>query len=141
MRAKPFILATMAYLLLVFPLAAVWHMVAFKHIYDELGIFDREEPIVALGFLVILIQGLILSLAYPYFYREGKPAKEGLKFGLLAGLFLWSSQVIAAAAKHQVASLGTWFAIETTYFGIQFALVGLAMGMTYGRCTMPAVDS
>ncbi len=122
----------LAYLLVTFPLAFLWHLVVFKDAYDALGIFNREEPIFALGFLVFLVQGLLLSYAYPLFYRGGPPAKAGLKFGLLMGLFLWSSQVVAAAAKHEVSSLGLWLGIETVYFALQFALVGLAIGLAYG---------
>ena len=131
-QVKTFVLGAIAYLLVTFPLAFVWHLVAFKGIYDRLGIFNREEPIVALGFLVILIQGFLLSYVYSVFHRGGSPVKEGLKFGLLMGVFLWSSQVVAAAAKHQVASLPLWLTIETAYFAIQFTLVGLAIGLVYG---------
>ena len=129
---KKYLKAGLAYLLVTFPLAVLWHLVVFKETYDALGIFSREEPIVALGFFVILFQGLLLSYAYPLFYRGGHPAKAGLKFGLLMGLFLWSSQVVAAAAKHEVSSLSLWLGIETAYFALQFALVGLAIGLVYG---------
>ena len=134
---KMFLLGALVYLLVTFPLAYWWHLVAFKEVYDRLGIFNREEPIVALGFLVVLIQGLLLSHAYPIFRGEGSPLKEGLTFGWMMGLFLWSSQVAAAAAKHQVSSLTTWFTLETLYFTIQFTLVGLALGFVYGSRKSP----
>jgi hypothetical protein len=133
MKTSRFGPAAAAYLAVTFPVAYVWHLVVFKGVYDRLGIFNREEPIVALGFLTIAIQGLVLSYLYPAFYRGGAPAREGLRFGLLMGVFLWSSQVVAAAAKHQVSSLPTWLAIETAYFAAQFILVGLAIGLVYGR--------
>lgn len=57
----------------------------------------------------------------------------------MMGLFLWSSQVVAAAGKHQVASLSTWFAVETLYFAIQFALAGLALGLVYGSTKLPTL--
>ena len=126
-----FMKGAIAYLLVTFPLAFVWHLVVFKDVYDALGIFNREEPIVALGFLVILVQGLLLSYVFPYFHRGGSSVKTGLRLGLVMGLFLWSSQVVAAAAKHEVSSLSTWLGIETAYFAIQFALVGLAIGLAY----------
>ncbi|HSF20201.1 MAG TPA: DUF1761 domain-containing protein [Vicinamibacteria bacterium] len=133
MKMKTLLLGTIAYLLVTFPLAFVWHLVAFKRIYDELGIFNRQEPIVALGFLVIVIQGLLLSYVYPIFRRSADWTKDGLKFGLIMGLFLWSSQVVAAAAKHEVTSLTAWLGIETIYFALQFTLVGLALGWVYGH--------
>ena len=133
MNSKTFLLGAAAYLLATFPLAFVWHLVVFKEIYDELGIFNRGEPIVALGFAVILIQGLLLSYLYPRFYRGGRPALEGVRFGLLMGIFLWSSQVVAAAAKHEVSSLSTWLVIESAYFAVQFLIVGLLIGLVYAR--------
>ena len=60
-----------------------------------------------------------------------KYSKAGLKFGFIMGLFLWSSQVVAAAAKHDVSSLSLWLGIETVCFALQFALVGLAIGLVY----------
>ena len=141
MSVKTFFLGALAYLLVTFPVAYLWHLVVFAGVYDRLGIFNREEPIVALGFLAILIQGFLLSYAYPIFRGKGNTLKEGLKFGWMMGFFLWSSQVLAAAAKHQVSSLASWFAVETLYFAIQFTLVGIALGLVYGsRSPSPAVS-
>ena len=102
-------------------------------VYDELGYISREEPIIAFGFLAMAVQGILLAWAYPFFYRGGHPAKAGLKFGLVTGTFLWSSHVIATAAKHQMSSIPAFVAFETVYLAIQFALVGVAIGMIYGR--------
>ena len=43
-----------AYLGVTFPLAILWHVVAFRPTYDQLGYFERD-PIFALGFLAILV--------------------------------------------------------------------------------------
>ena len=130
MNMKTYVRGALAYLLVTFPLAFVWHMVVFKGIYDELGMY-REQPILALGFVAILIQGLFLSYAFPLIYRGPSAVQAGVKFGLLMGLFLWSSQVIATAVKHEVSSLAIWLGIETAYFVVQFAIVGLAIGLVY----------
>ena len=130
---KNFLLAFAAYPLISFPLAIAWHLVVFKRVYDELGYISREEPIIAFGFLAMAVQGILFAWAYPFFYRGGHPAKAGLKFGLVTGTFLWSSHVIATAAKHQMSSIPAFVAFETVYLAIQFALVGLAIGMIYGR--------
>lgn len=127
---KTYVRGALAYLIVTFPLAFFWHLVVFKGVYDELGMY-REHPIVTLGFIAILIQGLFLSYAFPLVYRGPNAVQAGVKFGLLMGLFLWSSQVIAAAAKHEVSSFAIWFGIETAYFVVQFAIVGLALGLVY----------
>ena len=131
---KAFFLAALAYVLIVFPVAILWHLVIFKPTYVEIGYFGSKEPIIVLGFLTIVVQGILLSYAYPFFYRGGTPAKAGLKFGLWAGAFLWSCQVVAFIAKNQTVHAGTYFAMETVYLAIQFSLVGLAMGWIYRRC-------
>jgi len=132
-KLRTFLLGALVYVVATFPLAFIWHLVAFKGIYAELGYFDGGDPIVALGFFTILFQGLILSHVYPFFDRGGRRVWEGLKFGLLMGAFLWSSQVLADAAKHHVPPVAGWFAIETAYFAIQFSVVGLAMAWVYRR--------
>lgn len=83
---KTVLLGALAYALVTFPLAYVWHLVAFADIYDRLNAFTRSEPIVPLGFLAIVLQGVLLSAAYPLFPRTGSPARDGLRFGLAAGL-------------------------------------------------------
>ena len=130
---KKFLLAFASYPLISFPLAIVWHLVVFKDIYDELGYISREEPIIAFGLLAMLVQAVVLAYLYPLFYRSGNPATEGLRYGMAMGAFLWASHVAAAAAKHEIAPLTTFFAIETLYLAIQFSLVGVAIGMIYGR--------
>jgi len=131
-----FILATLAYVLIVFPVAIIWHLVAFKPIYVEIGYFGSKEPVIALGFITIVVQGILLAYAYPFFYRGGSHVKSGLKFGFWAGAFLWSCQVLAFTAKNQIEHASTYFAMETGYLAIQFILVGLAIGLIYGRCEL-----
>lgn len=117
------------YAVIVFPVAYAWHLVVFEELYRRLGYFDREPPIVALGFLAIVTQGSLLSVAFRVFDRGGPALREGLRFGLLAGAFLWTSQVLAAAAKHEIDPISTFLAVETGYFALQFTLVGVVFGL------------
>ncbi len=127
MSVKQFLLGIGVYAAATFPVAYVWHLVLFESTYAELGYFTRE-PIVAIGFAAIVLQGACLSFAYPRFAPGQSPLAEGLRFGLGAGFFLWTSQVLAFTAKHEVSPISTWLAIETVYFAVQFGLVGLAYG-------------
>jgi heme-degrading monooxygenase HmoA len=43
------------------------HLVLFKSVYDELAIFTRQDPLIPLGLLSMLMQGLIVSYLYPSF--------------------------------------------------------------------------
>jgi hypothetical protein len=107
-------LGTIGYAAVTFPLAYVWHLVAFKATYDELGYFSRDEPIVAFGFAAIVTQGVLLSVIYPHLCR-GKPLIRGaLTFAGIMGLYHWTTHVLAEAAKHSIEPLPTWFALEST---------------------------
>lgn len=122
-----------AYLVITFVLGFVWHLKLFKDLYKRLAIYSRiDDPIVPLGFLAMLIQGALLAYLYPLITAGNNPALDGVKFGLLMGLFIASSAVIAEAAKQRVTSLATRLMIESIYYAIQFSLSGLAIGLIYG---------
>ncbi len=135
MKARKFVLGAVAYPVIVFPLAILWHLVLFKETYDTLGYVSREEPIIAFGFLAIVIQGLMLSYCYPFFQRGGNRWAEAMRFALVMWLFLTSCQVVAETAKHPVEPFAIWFVIEPAYLAIQFVLVALALAYIYGRGT------
>ena len=124
----------LAYLVITFAMGFVWHLVLFKKLYAKLGIFTRiDDPIIPLGFAAMLIQGAVLAYLYPLIAQAGDPVPEGLRFGLLMGLFIASSAVIAEAAKQRVSSLSTWLGVESAYYAIQFALSGIAIALIYGK--------
>ena len=131
MRAKNFILTALAYLVLTFPLAYVWHLVAFRSFYERIGYFGEKEPIVALGFLTVAAQGLLLAYAYPYFQRGGHTLVEGMRAAAIFGGIIVSVHVVAAAAKNHAPATAEWFLFESLYFVIQFALIGFALALIH----------
>jgi hypothetical protein len=133
MKAKTFVLAVMGYVVVTFVIAAGWHLVLFKGLYDQLGIFTRKEPVIPLGIISMVMQGLVLAYLYPLFFRGGRPVKEGLKFGLLMGILMASVAVFAEAGKQQVNSLMIWLAFESVYYLLQFSIVGMIIAGIYGR--------
>ena len=132
MNRKP-ILAALGYIVVTFVIAAGWHLVAFKSLYGELGIFTRKEPIIPLGILTIILQGMVMAYLYPRCFNGERPLIDGLKFGLLMGVFLGSYAVFGEAAKHEVSSLSTWLIVESIYYLMQFCIVGIVIGRIYGR--------
>lgn len=126
-------LGAVGYLLIVFPLAYVWHLVLFPETYRELGYFNREEPIIAFGFAAILLQGVLLAYIYPLLCRSSSFAANLLLFVAVMGGYHWSMHVLAEAAKHPIAPLSTWFALETTYLALQFIGGGILLGFVYRR--------
>jgi hypothetical protein len=126
-------LAVVSYTVVSFALAAPWHFALFKDLYHSFGIYNRADPIVPLGLLSMLIQGGVMAVLYPRWYRGGHPAAEGVKFGLLLGLFLFSVSTLANAAKMEVAGLGAFLAVQAAFHLLQFAAAGAVIGMTFGR--------
>lgn len=133
MNSKKFLLAVGVYIVVTFAIAAGWHLLLFKDMYAQLAIFTRQEPIIPLGIASIAMQAVVLAYLYPLFSRGGSPAKEGLVFGLLIGVLMASIAVFAEAGKQNVASLPTWLIFESFYYLLQFGLVGILIGMVYGR--------
>ena len=133
MDVKRFVLAVIAYVIVTFAVAASWHLVFFKDLYDQLAIFTRKEPLIPLGIVSIVTQALILAYLYPVIYKGGSPSREGLKFGLLIGALMASVAVFAEAGKQNVSSLTTWLVFETVYYLLQFGVLGVIIGLIYGR--------
>jgi hypothetical protein len=134
MFTAKFVGSWLAYLVITFAMGFVWHLMLFKELYAKLGIFTRiDDPIIPLGLAAMLIQGAVLAYLYPFIARGGDPVPEGLRFGLIMGLFIASSAVIAEAAKQRVSSLPNWLLVESVYYAIQFALSGIAIALVYGK--------
>ena len=130
---RKYILATVVYAAVTMIHGFTWHFNFFHDVYAQLGIYNREHPIIPLGFASMVLQGLILAYLYPRFYRGGAPAKEGIRFGLIMGLLLFSVSTLANAAKIQVSSMSTWLEIQAAFHLIQFVLAGAGIGLVYGK--------
>jgi len=127
---RKFVYAAVAYVAIVMVIAPVWHLALFKSVYAAARM--REQPLFQLGLASIAIQAAILAWSFPRCSIPGTPAKKGLKFGLLAGLLLGSLGALAEAGKYDVGSIGTFIACEGAFFLVQYAIVGLAIGLIHG---------
>jgi len=98
---RSFWLGFAAYLLPSFPIAFVWHLVLFEQKYHALQIY-RDEPVIAFGLGSMIIQGAIFSWLFPRVFMQGSGSvlKDGLMYGLGAGLLSWSFTTLAVAAKN-----------------------------------------
>jgi hypothetical protein len=137
MLTSRFLAAWAAYVVITFAMGFVWHLVLFKPLYRRLAIFSRlEDPLIPLGLTAMLIQGAVLAYIYPLIFDGLHPAIDGFHFGLLMGALMASIGVFAEAGKQRVTSLPTWLVLETTYYLLQFALAGIAIGIIYGRVAL-----
>ncbi len=132
--ARRFWLGFAAYLLPSFPIAYVWHLVLFERSYHALQIY-REQPIIAFGLASMLIQGAAFSFVFPRLFRGNGAAflKDGLLFGLGAGLLSWSFTTLAVAAKNIMNSVPDYLLLETAFTALQFVVVGPLIALAHRR--------
>lgn len=135
MKTTPlrFTLSVLAYLVPTMILGMVWHFMWFAALYERLGIYNRQEPIIPLGFGSMLIQGLIIAYLYPFYEKEQHSVLRGIKFSLLMGIFLFTVSTLANAAKIEVTSMMDWLLIQTAFHLLQFTTTGLLIGLIYRK--------
>jgi len=121
-----------AYVLPSFPIAYVWHLIAFDDRYHALHIY-RDDVVFPLGLASMLIQGAIFSWAYGKAFAPDARSwlRSGLAFGLIAGLLSWSFTTLAVAAKNVMTSVPDYLVLETLFTLVQFAIVGPLIALAY----------
>ena len=130
MNTKRIILGTIAYTIGTFSLAVTWHVFLFESRYQSFGYFE-VEPGFVVGFVAILIQGVILSALFPMVKLTGTGVARGIKYSFLVGAFFWTSHVLAFVAKQNIQDVGLFIAMETLYLSLQFGLFGILIGTIY----------
>ena len=131
---RSFWLGFSAYLLPSFPIAFVWHLVLFEQKYHALQIY-RDEPVITFGLGSMIIQGAIFSWLFPRVFTQGSGSfvKDGLLYGLGAGLLSWSFTTLAVGAKNVMVSVPDYVLLETAFTILQFAIVGPLIALAYRR--------
>src|SRR3979411_2702720 len=127
-----FWLGMAAYLVPSFPIAFVWHLVLFEPNYHALHIY-RVDPIIPFGLASMIIQGIVFSWIFPRVFarNRGSFLKNGLLYGLGAGLLSWSFTTLAVAAKHPMASISDYVLLETAFTILQFLIIGPLIALAY----------
>jgi hypothetical protein len=130
--ARGFWLGMAAYLVPTFAIAFVWHLVLFEPQYHALHIY-RADPIIPFGLASMIIQSVVFSGVFPRVFAEnrGSTLKDGLLYGLGAGLLSWSFTTLAVAAKHPMASISDYVLLETGFTILQFLVVGPLIALAH----------
>lgn len=130
---KKYILATVAFVISGFAIAAIWHFVLFGQTYRDLNIYTKE-PVITLGFTSFILEGLAFVYIFQLFRRGKEPFREGLMFGLLAYTVLMGSVgVLAEGAKYSSTSLMTWILVEGAFYIVAGVVIGTVVGLIYGK--------
>jgi len=133
MNSKKLVLATISYVVLTMAVAYPWHMMWFHDLYLEMGAYTRAEPIIPLGMISMLVQGLVIAYLYPLYYRGGNPIIQGIKFSLIMGSVVYSVLGFAMAAKIDINPISTFLLYSLMYQFIQYVITGSVLGFIYGR--------
>lgn len=136
MLNKKFIFSVVGFFVVTMAIAYPWHMLLFHEKYLAMGAFTRGEPIMPFGILAIILQGIVFAYFYPLFYKHkngGHPILRGIQFSLFMGLTVWTVMVFATAAKFHIEPVIDFVLFGTVFQIIQFTLVGVAIGLIYGK--------
>ena len=121
---------TLAYIIVTFPLAVLWHMKIFRTKYMAWEYFGEDvKPI--LGLFAMVVQGVVLSYGYSVLNVDHTSPFSGICYSLLMGLFLWSVHVLATMGKSSKVRHLEFFAMETVYLAIQFLIYGVAISYIF----------
>jgi len=129
---KKLFLGILAFVVVSFAVQFMSHFVINERHFSEIG-FMRQEPIMALGIVTMLIQGAVLSYVYSILSSNGSSIAKGLTYGLLMGVFLVSYVALVEPSKYAVPSVIQWISVEGIAGLLQFSLFGLLIGMLYSR--------
>jgi len=124
------LLGTLAYIVVTFPLAVLWHMKVFRAKYMQWNYF-REDVKPVLGLSSMIVQGVVLSYGYAVLAVDHSSMLAGVSYALVMGLFLWSAHVLAAMGKSSTIRHFEFFTLETVYLAIQFAVYGILISLIF----------
>jgi hypothetical protein len=126
MTNTQFIIAVFAYIIFNFAFAMVWNMVIFKKLYAKLtaGI-SRENPIIPLGLLAIVVQAIALATLFSLFSTGSNPIAEGLKLGLLIGSYSIIYGAFVVPAKFKIKPVSHYAILELVYGVLHFSIAGI----------------
>jgi len=126
------LISVIAFMMVTFAVQGFSHFLLNKDHFAEVG-FLREAPIMPLGFAVMIIQGLIISLALSRLAPTTPNPQDAVLVSLAFGLFLGSYIALTEPAKYAVPSILAWVKVEALASAIQFSLFGLLLGLIHRK--------
>ncbi|SRR5712692_10043963 len=124
-------LTVLGYIVATFFTQATSHFVIFAQHYAAIPIM-KAEPIFALGFTTMIIQGSVLTYVFANSRFAGGSRMDAVRFAWLVGAFLVSYIVLGEPAKYSVPSIPAWIAVEAGVGFVQYTLFGILLGLAHG---------
>ena len=129
MNIKKFILATLTGSMTMWILAGLWHELIMAKFYaTETQATHEGTGIILLAYLAL---GVLMAYIYPLGYKGGRPAMEGLRFGIIIGLLWVFPHGLAMAGAHGDSIL--YVIKNTAWHLIEQGAGGILIGLVYGK--------
>ena len=126
------IIATIAYIVFNFVYALVWNLGLSKKRYAEVtGTTARENPIIPLGLVAIIVHALALSALFSLFYKGTNPIGEGLMLGLLIVSYSIVYAAFVVPAKFNIAPIWKYATLELIYGVLHFGIAGIMLAYIF----------
>jgi len=129
---KKYIIGTFIYILVSFAVQSISHFVINAEHYASVS-FMRKEPIFALGFITMILQGVVLSYLFNMYGNNEFTIKKGLLFGLLITALFVSYPALVEPAKYLVPNIGSWALVEGLVGLFQFTLFGVLLSLSFNK--------
>ena len=126
------LLSVLAFVIVTFGVQGLSHFVLNADHFASIS-FMRAEPIMPLGFTVMIIQAVIISFVMTQYRPTINSVRKGLEVSLLFGGFLASYIVLTEPAKYAVPDIPAWMVVEATASTIQFLVFGVLLGYVHKR--------
>lgn len=124
------LMGTGAYIFITFALAFVWNMILFRDKYKALAAASlRDEPIMALGFVAIVIQAIILATLFSKF-SDGS-IQQGIFLALAVGAFSITYGAFVVPAKFAIAPVADYTMLELVFGILQYSAIGVALAYVF----------
>lgn len=126
---------SISYLIVVFMLGALRHLMFFKKLYESFGNFDAlHKPRFEFGILSMISQWIAFWMLY---YQVNMKSLQVNEFLLIVFLVLVSFIAFAELGKHKVHRVALFLWISILYCCIQTALVYIVFGQVPCRLGLP----
>lgn len=129
---KIIISGTLLFIFISFTAQALSHFVINATHYSSIP-FMRSETIFALGFITMIIQGMVLSYLFIIYSKKEFTLKKGLTFGLLLTAFFVTYPALVEPAKYEVPSISSWIMVEGTVGLLQFTIFGILLSLLFQK--------
>lgn len=129
---KKIIIGTLLFIFVSFALQSISHFVVNVEHYASVP-FMRKEPIFALGFLTMIMQGIVLSYLFIIYSKNEFTVKNGLLYGLIISALFVSYPALVEPAKYQVPNIGSWVLVEGIVGLIQFSIFGTVLAVAFRK--------